>query len=100
MIVPQDQEARFIEFWDRGAAYVAQQPGFVSTSLHRNAHAGEFQFYTVACWASEEAFQAATATSWWQEFVKEFGFGDPSTGLRATSAVCQVMRDPQSLFAG
>lgn len=99
MVVPEDQTSRFIEFWDRGAKYVSSCAGFRSTSLHRNVHDGDHQFYTVACWDSEEAFKAATSSEWWSEFAKEFGFGNPLTGLVATPAICEVVRDDQNKFS-
>lgn len=99
MKVPESQDARFLKRWDEGAAYVATQSGFVSTSLHKNAHGGPFQYYTVACWESETAFRAATSSQWWKAFTEEFGFGDEATGLVATPAVCEVVRDEQRKFA-
>jgi heme oxygenase (mycobilin-producing) len=64
MKVPADRTADFLKLWDEGAAYVATQPGFISTSLHRalSADAGH-QYFTVAVWATPEHFAAATSTA-------------------------------------
>lgn len=98
MVVPEAQESRFLEYWDKGAAYVASQPGFISTSLHKNLHRGAFQYYTVACWDSEEAFRTATSSEWWSDFTREFGFGNEVFGLEANPALCEVLRDEQGRY--
>lgn len=99
MKVPEDQESRFLELWDKGAQYVAEQPGFLSTSLHRNVHRGEFQYYTIANWADEPSFRNATSGKWWKAFTEEFGFGNEETGLVASPAVCDIVRDAQARFS-
>jgi len=97
--VPTGQEARFLLMWERGATYVSQQPGFIWTTLHRNMAAnGLYQYYTVACWESQSAFQAATSTDWWKTYVQEFGFRDPESGLRAVPAVCEVVSESTRVF--
>jgi heme-degrading monooxygenase HmoA len=56
----QEKETRFLEFWDKAADYMRQQPGFVSTRLHRSLTAdAHFAFVNIAEWESAEHFQTA-----------------------------------------
>ena len=56
-VAPEDA-ARFIEAWADDAAFMKQQPGFISTQLHQGT-AGSSTFVNVAVWESPQAFQAA-----------------------------------------
>jgi heme-degrading monooxygenase HmoA len=50
----------FLRRWERAADYMRQQPGFVSTRLHRALRPdARFRFVNVAEWESPQAFQAA-----------------------------------------
>lgn len=91
--VPPDREAEFLEKWDRGAAYVRERPGFVSTSLHRSlSPQSQFQFVTIAVWESADHFQQAQSTEWWRDFVADFGFGDGPADFGAAPMLCEVVR--------
>ena len=91
--VPAEREREFVEKWDRGAFYVCSQPGLVWTSLHRNLDpSAPFQYFTIAVWESAEAFAAATSTTWWQQFVAEFGFSSEVGGFGAIPALCEIVR--------
>lgn len=51
-------EAKFLEVWQEDAAFMKQQPGFVSTQLHRAL--GEHPAYlNYAVWESTAHFRAA-----------------------------------------
>lgn len=56
-VVPDDAE-RLVEVWADDAAFMKQQPGFISTQLHRGT-AGSSTFVNVAEWESATALGAA-----------------------------------------
>src|SRR5258708_38168227 len=49
---------RFLEVWADDAAFMKQQPGFISTQLHRGT-AGSTTFINVAVWESARALGRA-----------------------------------------
>jgi heme oxygenase (mycobilin-producing) len=52
---------RFLDSWERANAFLQEQPGHISTTLHRAASANpDFRFVNVSCWESADAFRAAT----------------------------------------
>jgi heme oxygenase (mycobilin-producing) len=58
--VPTGQDVEFIAGWERANDHLSKQPGYLSTSLHRNVGPDpDFRFVNVARWASAEAFTAA-----------------------------------------
>jgi heme-degrading monooxygenase HmoA len=56
-VAPSDVE-RFLEVWAEDAAFMKQQPGFISTQLHRGT-AGSTTFINVAVWESAGALGEA-----------------------------------------
>jgi len=67
-LAPEDT-GRFLQVWADDAAYMKEQPGFISTQLHQGT-AGSTTFINVAVWESARAlgrafsspeFQARTA---------------------------------------
>ena len=52
--VPPEDADRLLEVWADDAAYMKQQPGFISTQLHRGT-AGSTTFVNVAVWESARA---------------------------------------------
>jgi heme-degrading monooxygenase HmoA len=56
-LAPQDAE-RFLQVWADDAAYMKQQPGFISTQLHRGT-AGSTTYINVAVWESARALGQA-----------------------------------------
>ena len=56
-LAPGDAE-RFPELWAADAAFMRQQPGFISTQLHRGT-AGSTTFVNVAVWESARALGRA-----------------------------------------
>jgi heme-degrading monooxygenase HmoA len=71
--VPTGREAEFTAAWHDSADFMAKQPGYMSTRLHR-ALAGDarYRFVNVAEWASQEDCQAA---------VSDPGFRQAARGL-------------------
>jgi heme-degrading monooxygenase HmoA len=60
--VPEGQNEAFLEAWERARAFLATQPGYLSTRLHRSlSPSADFRFVNVALWRSAQAFQAATS---------------------------------------
>lgn len=58
-VAPEDSAA-LISSWSDDAAYMKQQPGFITTQLHRGI-AGSGVFLNYAVWESLEAFRTAFA---------------------------------------
>lgn len=56
-LVPEDAE-QFLQVWADDAAYMKQQPGFLSTQLHRGT-AGSTTYINVAVWESARALGQA-----------------------------------------
>jgi heme-degrading monooxygenase HmoA len=64
----------FLRGWQRAADYMREQPGFVSTRLHRAlAPNARFRFINVAEWASPQDFEAAVSS----EQFREIAMGGP-----------------------
>ncbi|MGH9278936.1 MAG: antibiotic biosynthesis monooxygenase family protein [Acidimicrobiales bacterium] len=58
----------FLESWRRANSHLADQPGLVSTTLHRATSANpRFRFVNVANWETGDAFRAATLSVAFQE---------------------------------
>jgi heme-degrading monooxygenase HmoA len=69
--VPLGREEECLQGWEKARAYLAQQPGYISTRLHRALSPRvRFTFVNIAEWASPEAFQAAIASEAFQELTK------------------------------
>ncbi len=58
-VTPEDSAA-LISSWAADAAYMKQQPGFITTQLHRGI-AGSCVFLNYAVWESLDAFRTAFA---------------------------------------
>jgi heme oxygenase (mycobilin-producing) len=72
-------DEQFLRGWERAADYMRQQPGFVSTRLHRALRPdARFRFINVAEWASPQDFQAAVSSEEFREIAKGAGPGSPS----------------------
>ncbi len=94
LFIPAAREDEFLEKWDKGAAYVREREGFVSTSLHRSLdRKARFQYFTVAVWESAEHFYQAMGSDWWREYVTEFGFGPGAEDFRANPTLCEQIRE-------
>jgi heme-degrading monooxygenase HmoA len=64
-VAPEDAE-RFPEVWADDASFMKQQPGFISTQLHRGI-AGSTTFVNVAVWESARALGEAFRSPEFQE---------------------------------
>ena len=70
---------KFLRGWQRAADYMREQPGFVSSRLHRAlAPDARFRFINVAEWASPEDFQAAVSSEEFREIAEGGGPGSPA----------------------
>jgi heme-degrading monooxygenase HmoA len=78
--VPEGTEDEdFLRGWERAAEYMRQQPGFVSSRLHRAlAPDAPFRFINVAEWASPQDFQAAVGSEEFREIAKGGAPGAPA----------------------
>lgn len=69
--VPTGKENEALAVWDRVAAFMNRQPGFVSAKLHRSIDPkARFHLVTVAEWASAEHFMAVLTSKDLQEVAK------------------------------
>jgi heme-degrading monooxygenase HmoA len=66
--VAHEDSERFLDSWEKANAFLKEQPGFVSTALHRaeSAHP-DFRFVNISCWESADAFRAATQNQGFRE---------------------------------
>jgi heme-degrading monooxygenase HmoA len=78
--VPEGTEDEdFLRGWERAADYMRQQPGFLSSSLHRAlAPDARFRFINVAEWASPQDFQAAVGSDEFREIAQGAAPGSPA----------------------
>ena len=69
----------FLRGWERAADYMRQQPGFVSSRLHRALSPdAPFRFINLAEWASADDFRAAVSSGEFAEIAKGAPAGAPS----------------------
>jgi heme-degrading monooxygenase HmoA len=69
-VAPDDVE-RFLEVWAADAAFMKQQPGFISAQLHRGT-AGSTTFVNVAVWESSRALGEAFRSPEFQQRIGEY----------------------------
>ena len=69
--VAPDDAARFIEAWTDDAAFMKQQPGFISAQLHQGT-AGSATFVNVAVWESARALGQAFSSPEFQARVARY----------------------------
>ena len=73
------EDEQFLRGWERAAEYMRQQPGFVSSRLHRAlAPDARFRFINVAEWASPQDFQSAVDSEEFRELAKGGSPGSPA----------------------
>jgi quinol monooxygenase YgiN len=73
-VAPDDVDA-LIAAWAEDAAWMKQQPGYISTQLHRGT-AGSTTFINIAVWENARALGQAFGSP---EFQKRVGHYPPST---------------------
>ena len=72
-------DEEFLRGWERAADYMRQQPGFLSSRLHRALRPdARFRFINVAEWSSPQEFQAAVSSEQFREIAKDAGPGAPA----------------------
>ena len=60
--VPKGKEAEALASWQKAAAFLKTQDGYINTTLHQNLDPnGKFHLVNVARWQSAEQFKQATA---------------------------------------
>ena len=69
-VAPEDAD-RLMEVWAEDAAYMKQQPGFISTQLHRGI-AGSATFINVAIWESARALGQAFSSPEFQRNIERY----------------------------
>jgi heme-degrading monooxygenase HmoA len=69
--VAPEEEDRMLEAWAEDAAYMKQQPGYISTQLHRGI-AGSTTFVNVAVWESAKALGDAFRSPEFQEHTARY----------------------------
>jgi heme-degrading monooxygenase HmoA len=71
--VPKGREDECLAFWEKAAAYMKRQPGFIATRLHRAiSPEARFHFINVAEWQSAEHFQAAVGREEFKRLVEPY----------------------------
>jgi heme-degrading monooxygenase HmoA len=73
-VEPEEAE-RLLKAWASDAAFMKQQPGFISTQLHRGI-GGSSVFFNYAVWESVEHFKRAFSNPEFQSKMKDY---PPST---------------------
>ena len=72
-------DEEFLRGWERAADYMRQQPGFVSTRLHRALQPdARFRFVNVADWESPQDFQAAVGSEEFRQIASGAAPGSPA----------------------
>jgi heme-degrading monooxygenase HmoA len=69
-VAPEDADP-LLEAWAEDAAYMKQQPGFISTQLHRGV-AGSATFVNVAVWESARALGEAFGSPEFQRNIERY----------------------------
>jgi len=69
--VASEDAGRLLAVWAEDAAFMKQQPGFISTQLHRGI-AGSSTFVNVAVWESTAALGAAFSSPEFQAQVAHY----------------------------
>jgi heme oxygenase (mycobilin-producing) len=58
--VPEGRDDEFLMGWEKAKQFMEQQPGYISTALHRSLdRAARFRHINIALWEKPEDFQAA-----------------------------------------
>jgi len=84
---PEGQDEAFLEGWQGACAFLATQPGYLSSRLHRSlSPSAEYRFVNVSVWQSPQAFQAATSQP---------GFTTAAFPFPFHASLYQVVREDQ-----
>src|SRR5919107_3537893 len=69
--VEPEEAQQLQEAWASDAAFMKQQPGFISTQLHRGI-GGSSVFFNYDVWESVEHFKRAFSTPEFQRSIKDY----------------------------
>jgi heme-degrading monooxygenase HmoA len=73
--IPRGENESFLARWERVHEFLLDQPGYLSSQLHKSSQAGpDFRYLDVAFWSSEEAFRAATSGPEFLDVSVEYPF--------------------------
>ncbi len=68
--IPEGKDEEFLRHWSEIADRLRQEPGFLSTRLHKSLDPkARFRFINVAEWESSDAFERATGRVIDQEYL-------------------------------
>lgn len=85
--VSKDQIEETIRFWEQARDFLKDQPGYISTRLHRSLSPdAKFQLVNVAQWQSPQDFQAAIGE------MRKSDLGSDMRGTVFHAALYQVIR--------
>jgi heme-degrading monooxygenase HmoA len=66
--VSAEDAERFLDSWHRAQGFMKDQPGLMSTKLHKAVSAApDFRFVNVTRWENPDAFRSATQSQGFQE---------------------------------
>jgi heme oxygenase (mycobilin-producing) len=84
--VPDDEDERFVDGWDRAREALGRQRGYLGTRLHRSVGPADFRFVNVARWSSPLMFARALKEPDFQRAAQALPFP-------AHPALYQVVRE-------
>ena len=85
--VPEGKLEEAISYWEACRDFLKEQPGYVSTNLHKSIKDGaKFELINVAVWENPKAFSEAA-----QKMVQELGVA-PVEGLKPTPSLYTIVR--------
>jgi heme-degrading monooxygenase HmoA len=71
--VPKGREDECLAFWEKAAAYMRRQPGFIATRLHRAlSPEARFHFINIAEWESAAHFQRAIGNEEFNRLIEPY----------------------------
>jgi hypothetical protein len=72
--VPESEDDRFLDGWDRARVVLADQRGYLGTRLHRSLGTARFRFVNVAAWSSPLMFARALQRPTFQRAAQALPF--------------------------
>ena len=86
--VPEGKVEESIVFWEKARDFLKEQPGYVSTKLHKSLKPdATYELVNVAVWESAEAFMMAS------QKMREELVVHPVEGLMSDPSLYQVIRE-------
>jgi heme-degrading monooxygenase HmoA len=72
--VPPDHDEQFVREWELARDFLATQPGYIETALHRSlAPNADFRYINVARWRTPADFQSAIQSDGFRKLWNESG---------------------------